>query len=61
VWGLCRLPTFFHPVMTHPRFPQVTDDKFMMVVEASDPIYDGARVKETLERLGGHDVMEVRS
>jgi hypothetical protein len=61
VWGLCRLPTFWHPVVTHPRFPQVTDDKFMMVVEARDPIYDAVKIKETLERLGGHDVMEVRS
>jgi hypothetical protein len=61
VWGVCRLPTFWHPTMTHPRAPSVTDDKFMMVVEASDPIYDAVKVKETMERLGGHDVMEVRS
>lgn len=61
LWGVCRLPTFFHPVMTHPRFPQITDDKFMMVIDAKDPLYDAVKVKEVLERLGGHDVTEVQS
>jgi hypothetical protein len=61
VWGLCRLPTFFHPVMTHPMFPSATDDKFLIVVEAADPLYDATKVKALLEKLGAHDVLEVQS
>jgi hypothetical protein len=61
LWGLCRLPSFFHPTMAHPRFPVATDDRFLLVVEASDPRYDVTAVKALLEKLGAHDVMEVRS
>lgn len=61
VWGLCRLPTYFHPAMQHPKFPLATDDKFLLVVEARDPLYDSAKVKALIEKLGGHDVSEVHS
>ncbi len=61
VWGLCRLPTFFHPVMTHPRFTSISDDKFAICIEAKDGLYDAAKVKALLEKLGAHDVEEVHS
>jgi hypothetical protein len=61
VWGLCRLPTYFHPSMQHPKFAQATDDKFLLVVESRDPLYDGAKLKALIEKLGGHDVTEVHS
>jgi hypothetical protein len=61
LWGLCRLPSFFHPVMTHPKFPLATDDKFVVCVEARDPRYDAAAVRALLEGAGAHDVQEVQS
>ena len=61
LWGLCKLPTYFHPAMTHPRFPGATDDKFLLVVEARDGLYEGAKVRALLEKLGAHDVIEVQS
>jgi hypothetical protein len=61
LWGLCRLPTFFHPVMTHPKFPLASDDKFLISVEAKDPKYDRTATRQLLEKLGAHDVEEVFS
>ena len=61
LWGLCKLPAFFHPLMTHPKFPSVTDDKFFICVETADPQFDAGKVKAMLEKLGAHDVEEVRS
>ena len=61
LWGLCRLPAFFHPVMQHKDFPRVTDDRFLVSVEASDPRYDAVKIKELMEQHGGHDVEEVMS
>src|SRR5262245_17187195 len=48
LWGLCRLPTYYHPVMTHPKFPGATDGKFVVAVEARDPMYDVSRLKTLL-------------
>ena len=30
MWTMNHLPTFFHPVMQHPMFPQASDDKFLI-------------------------------
>ena len=59
LWALCRLPAFFHPVMTHPRFHQASDDKFLISVEAKDPKFDRTATRQLLEKLGAHDVEEV--
>jgi hypothetical protein len=61
LWGLLKLPTYWHPTMTHPRFAEVTDDHFMILVESRDEQYDSAKVKALLEKLGAHDVLEVQS
>ena len=61
MWGLNKLPTFFHPVMQHPLFYRASDDRFLVSVEATDPKYDAVRTKELLEKLGAHDVLEVQS
>lgn len=61
LWGMCRLPTFFHPVMTHPKFPVATDDRFLICIEAKDGQYEAEKVRALLEKLGAHDVQEVLS
>ncbi len=60
-WGLARLPAYWHPAMTHPSFPGATDDRFVMVIEARDPLYETGKIKTMLEKLGAHDVLEVQS
>jgi hypothetical protein len=48
VWGLNRLPRFHHPVFNVARFRRVTDDKFFLLVEATDLKFD---LKESLVLL----------
>ncbi|HVT82865.1 MAG TPA: DUF3341 domain-containing protein [Phycisphaerae bacterium] len=48
VWGLNRLPRFHHPVFNVARFRRVTDDKFFVLIEATDLKFD---IKESLALL----------
>ncbi len=59
LWIISKLPTFFHPTMTHKQFPRTTDDAFFLIVEARDPKYSSA--KALLEKLGAKGVEEVFS
>ena len=61
MWGLNKLPTFFHPVMQHPMFHRATDDLFLVSIEAKDPRYDAEKTRALLEKLGAHDIAEVQS
>jgi hypothetical protein len=61
MWGLNKLPTFFHPVMQHPQFHRASDDRFLISVEARDPKYDAEKTRALLEKLGVHDIAEVQS
>lgn len=60
MWGLNRLPRFFHPVMQHPHFGRASDDRFFVSIEATDPNYDSARTRALLEGLGAREVIEVQ-
>ena len=59
LWGINGLPRFYHPVSKHPSFGRASDDKFFVSVEAGDPKYDTAEVTKLLEKLGGHEILEV--
>lgn len=59
LWAWLRLPTFFHPTMTHPSFHRHSDDAFFISVEARDPKFDRQRTREILEKLGAHELQEV--
>ena len=61
MFALNGLPRPYHPSFSHPTFHKVTDDKFFLVVESKDPIYDGERVRKHLEEAGGANVEEVLS
>lgn len=60
MWGLNRLPKFFHPVMQHPSFHRATDDKFFVSIESTDPNYDPVRTRQLLEGLGVKELAEVQ-
>lgn len=60
MWGLNKLPRFFHPVMQADAFPKASDDRFLVSVESSDPRFDLAKVKGMLEEKGAASVEEVR-
>ncbi len=55
------LPQHYHPAMNHASFAQITDDKFMIAIESSDPLYDEVKTKSFLEEIGGKEVSPVEN
>ena len=53
---VCRLPRLYHPVFRHPAFGKVSDDSFLLAIEARDPRFDFKECPALLQRLGGKDV-----
>lgn len=54
--ALNGLPRWHHPLFSHDRFMRVGDDRFFIVIEASDPDFDPAKVKKLLEDAGGKHI-----
>lgn len=50
------LPRFNHPLFNWERFKKVTEDKFFVAIEASDPKFSPQPLKALLESLGGTNV-----
>ncbi len=46
------LPRFYHPTMNFSRFGEHTDDKFLLVVESSDPRFDVEELRTVMTELG---------
>jgi hypothetical protein len=59
MWALNKLPELFHPVHQARNFPKVSDDKFILSVEATDPTFDRLKTADLLRGLGAKDVEEV--
>ncbi len=55
------LPQWWHPLFNKPRFLKVSDDRFMLAIQAKDPQFDAARARALLERLGGSHIEEVEA
>ncbi|MEM1423365.1 MAG: DUF3341 domain-containing protein [Planctomycetota bacterium] len=53
------LPRHHHPLLRSERFLGVSDDKFIIAVEASDPGFDPATVRAEFEKLGGFGIEEI--
>jgi hypothetical protein len=53
---LNRLPMHYHPVMNYDKFRHLTDDKFAIVIEAEDGLYDETRVREFLSSMNPTDI-----
>jgi hypothetical protein len=50
------LPRHFHPLHTSRLMKRATDDRFLISIEAVDPIYDPVKTSELLESLGALQV-----
>ncbi len=59
--ALNGLPSPYHPVFNVPRFAQVTQDRFFLVVMADDPMFDSAKTRQFLAELHPREVSEVES
>ena len=54
--ALNGLPRFYHPVMNYSNFAGVTNDRFLLVVDAGDPNFDIERTPALMRHLGAVNV-----
>ncbi len=52
MFALNRLPQFYHPVFNYSRYPGATDDRFLLLIEASDPVFEPREGEELMKTLG---------
>lgn len=55
-WVLNGLPRPHHPAFNNKSFERVTDDKFFILIEATDPNFEANRTKEFLTGTGASRV-----
>lgn len=53
---LNRLPRLHHPIFKSERFRRVTNDRFFIAIEATDPLYDRDETRRLLSELGATQV-----
>jgi hypothetical protein len=53
------LPRHHHPVFNVEQFERASDNAFFVVIEARDPLFDEARTRALLERVGGFNITMV--
>jgi hypothetical protein len=58
MWGLNGLPRLYHPSANYSMAHRATDDRFLLVIEATDPKFD-ARMTADHMRSVGADTVEV--
>jgi hypothetical protein len=59
MFALNMMPRPYHPLDKVPAFKRVTDDKFFLSIEVSDPLFDMEKTKTLLSDLGGVGITEV--
>jgi len=57
--GLARLPQPYHPLFKSQRFERVTDDKFFIMIESTDPKFDLNTTSQLLKSTGATLVEEL--
>ncbi|MFN0062166.1 MAG: DUF3341 domain-containing protein [Myxococcaceae bacterium] len=58
-WVLNGLPRLNHPAFASAAFERVTDDKFFVLIEASDPKFDWSKTKSLLSSSGATHIEEL--
>ena len=59
MFALNLMPRPYHPLDSVPAFKRVTDDKFFLSIEVSDPLFDMEKTKALLSELGGTGITDV--
>ncbi|MBL4701908.1 MAG: DUF3341 domain-containing protein [Phycisphaeraceae bacterium] len=57
--ALNQLPWLYNPLFRKRNFRRVTADRFAVVIEATDPLFDIQRTTDLLQELGATSVEEV--
>lgn len=56
---LNRLPQPHHPVFETPNFDRASQDRFFLLIEAKDPMYDASAIRKMMEGAGALNVTEI--
>ncbi len=59
--ALNGLPRPHHPLFGTKSFSRVTDDRFFLCIESTDPKFDSARTREFLASIGAETIEEVEA
>ncbi|TVR53954.1 MAG: DUF3341 domain-containing protein [Puniceicoccaceae bacterium] len=54
-----RLPMLYHPVLKHDHIHRASDDRFYLVIEAADPLYEPAKTRALLDKIGGREIADL--
>ena len=54
-----RLPKLYHPFFEAKAFERASRDRFVICLEATDPRFDAASVRDLFEQLGAANIEEV--
>jgi hypothetical protein len=57
--ALCNLPMPYHPVFNVPRFALASRNRFFLLIQATDPLFDRQATEDFLEHLEAREVSEV--
>lgn len=55
------LPRLYHPIFEAKAFERASRDRFVLCLEAADPLFDATAVRSRFERLGAERIDEVRA
>ena len=56
MFALNRLPEPYHPVFDAPNFSDASKDKFFLLLEATDPLYEEIKIRKLLKDLKSVEV-----
>ncbi len=56
---LNKLPCLYHPVLKSPKMKRITDDRFVLVIEARDPKFVRSTTEALLESLKPERIVEL--
>ena len=59
MFALNGLPMLYHPLFKSDRFRRVTSDRFYVVIDAVDPLFDERRTTEFMASLGAQAIEKV--
>ncbi len=54
--ALNKLPMWYHPLMKKDRFLRVSDDRFVIAVEATDAKFNAEQLRAFFEKAGGSNI-----
>jgi hypothetical protein len=56
---LNKLPCLYHPILKSSKMKRITDDRFVLVIEARDPMFTRATTEQFMQSLNPERIVEL--